>query len=314
MLNLFSYTVYQDPGVFGTDISGFLRGHHCDGLELLTSFEIPQTVFHPSTVTVHLPYAIDWLSAWDGRQYDVDDDSIRLISFGRNRANMVDNVRKAIASASVLNPAHGVMHACNADISEMYKHEYTRSDSQVVRAFCDFMNETVSIFPKGEPPFRLVFENLWWPGLRMIDDSGYRILEKSLEFDNWGLCVDTGHMMSCIPHIYSEEDGIDALLEIFDRYPSDMKDRISAMHFHYSASGRYRESFEELGFDTETDIMNRINNAFTHVGKIDQHLPFSSERCNELIDALYPEYLIHELPGHGNSLMADYDQQRALIR
>ena len=57
--------------------------------------------------------------------------------------------------------------------------------------------------------------------------------------------MDTGHLMNAIPGIYSEQDGIAALLEIFDGYPADLIDRITAMHFHYSASGRYRENFEE---------------------------------------------------------------------
>lgn len=313
MKNLFSYTVYQDPGVFGDDIPRFLREHRCDGLELLTSFEQPPAVFSPSVVTVHLPYAIDWLSAWEGRSYDVDDMELRLISFGGDRDEIVSNIRTAILSVSHLNPAHGVMHACNADISEIYRRSYSRSDSYVVDAFCEMMNESMSCFPGSEPPFRIVFENLWWPGLRMLDDSGYRILERKLEFDNWGLCVDTGHMMSCIPKVYTEEDGIDALLKVFDGYPQDMVESISAMHFHYSASGRYRESFEERGFDDNTDVSERITQAFSHVGRIDQHLPFTSQRCNELVDALMPEHLIHELPGQGDSMMGDFDMQRKLI-
>lgn len=314
MKNLFSYTVYQDPEAFGSDIAGFLKEHQCDGLELLTSFEQPPDVFSSSLVTVHLPYAIDWLSAWEGRCYDVDDNESRLISFGRNRDEIIYNIRKSICSVSHLNPAHGVMHACNADIPEMYLHNYSRSDLYVVNVFCEIVNEVMSCFPKSEPPFKIVFENLWWPGLRMLDDSGFRVLESKLEFDNWGLCVDTGHMMSCIPKIYTEEDGIDALLKVFDGYPKDMVDRISASHFHYSASGHYRETFREMGFDENTDVSERITNAFSHVGKIDQHLPFSLERCNELVEALRPEYLIHELPGHGDSLMDDFDKQRKLIR
>jgi hypothetical protein len=120
-------------------------------------------------------------------------------------------------------------------------------------------------------------------------------------------------MMNCLPGIYTEDDGIDALLKVFDRYPSDMVDRIDALHFHYSASSEYRDSFEERDFVEGEDLRELFNEAYPHVTRIDQHMPFSSMRCNEILDALCPDIVVHELPGSEKSMMDDFRKQRSLI-
>ena len=53
--------------------------------------------------------------------------------------------------------------------------------------------------------------------------------------------------------------------------------------------------------------------AYHHITTLDQHLPFSDPRCKEIVDAIKPDLLIHELPGHGHDPMDDFRQQRALL-
>ena len=313
MIHLLSYTVYQEPNGIGNNLGSVLESVRCDGLELLTSYDEPPEVFSDHTVTVHLPYATDWLSGGEGRPYDVDESAVRYYMYGRDRDEVVDTISFAIDLACRYSPRHGVMHACNADIPELFSRHYSRPDAQVIDAFCDMMNSVVSTFPGGEPPFTLAFENLWWPGLRLLDVSGYKRLEKGLEFDDWCLCLDTGHMMNCLPGICTEEDGIDALLKVFDRYPSDMVDRIDALHFHYSASSEYRETFKEREFVEGEDIGEFFNEAYVHVTKMDQHMPFGSTRCNEVLEVLKPDIVVHELPGSEKSMMDDFSKHRSLI-
>ncbi len=281
------------------------RSIGCDGLEILTGYDFPPELYAGEAVTVHLPYAPCWLTAWDNDSPDMDDDSALYFTYGRCREDVVHNVSRSIEYAARLNPGHGVFHACNADVEEVFHHRYTRSDSYVVDAVCDLMNEVMG---GEEPPFTIAFENLWWPGLRLLDDSGFRMLERKLEFDDWGFCLDTGHMMSCLP-VHTEEEGIDALLDVFSGYPQEMLDRIGAVHFHWSATADYRDGFEEREYEPPMDQF--IINANSHVSKIDRHLPFSNPRCVELIDILQPEYLIHEMLGSEGGVIEDFIKQRA---
>lgn len=222
----------------------------------------------------------------------------------------MDNVVRSIECASVLDPAYGVFHAGNTDIPEIFHRRYTRPSTYVLDAFCEMVNTVTSRFPKGEPPFRLLFENLWWPGLRLTDDSDFVRIQKKVEFENWGICLDTGHLMNCLPTV-SEQDGIERLLKIFGGYREDLIDRITDVHFHWSASYEYRETFRER--DPGDSIPDFITEAYPHVSRIDNHLPFSDPRCGELLDILRPEYVAHEMPGSEKGIIEDFVKQRSLL-
>jgi len=312
MKHLISYSVYQEPTDLSADLENRLREIRCDGIELLTSHMPVDPCWKQYAVSVHLPFASDWMAAWNGEPYEMSDLHTKYYMYGRDREDILKTVRNIIDLAAPLKPAHGVMHACNISLRELGRHNYSGSCSEVITTFCEMMNEAVSAYPGGEPPFKLVFENLWWPGLRLQNDSEYRIMEKHLEFSNWGICLDTGHLMNTLPGIYTEQDGISALLKVFDGYPEDLIDRISAMHFHYSASGKYRETFEEQEYEGGP-ITDFIAKTYSHITTIDQHLPFSDPACGEIIDRIRPELVIHELPGHGHSPIDDYIQQRGLL-
>ena len=312
MKNLFSYSVYQELSDISPDLEGLFGRIRCDGLELLTSHTPVDPSFAPYTKTVHLPYTTDWLCAWEGRPYDMPEEYVRYYMYGRDREEIADTVRNMIWCAEPLHPAHGVIHACNIDIPELRLRSYSKDSKYVLEKFCDMINTVASGFPGGEPPFKLVFENLWWPGLRMKDSSDYHLMSRKLEFENWGICLDTGHLMNTIPGLNSESDCIDVVNRIIDGYSTDVIDTISAMHFHYSASGDYRANFEEVRCDTD-DIMGFIRSCYHHINTLDQHLPFSDPRCREIVDRIGPENLIHELPGRKTSPIEDYVQQRSLF-
>ena len=76
----------------------------------------------------------------------------------------------------------------------------------------------------------------------------------------------------------------------------DLKDSISAMHFHYSDSWEYRRSFRERTYEGGL-ITDFILDAYKHISTLDRHLPYTNKRCNELVEVIEPELLIHELPG-----------------
>jgi len=312
MRHLFSYSVYQKLDDISPDLDGLLQEVSCDGLEVLTSHEPVDLSYKPYTVSVHLPYSTDWLAAWEGRAYEMSDYYAKYYMYGKDKEDIIQNIRNMIGFAAPLEPAHGVMHACNVSIPDIHKRTYSGDCKTILKKFCEMMNEVVSGFPGGEPPFKIAFENLWWPGLRLHDDSDYRLLEKHIEFNNWGICLDTGHLMNTLPGINTQQDGIDALLKIFDGYSRDLLDSISAMHFHYSASGKYRATFEEREYEGGP-VTDFISGAYHHITTLDQHLPFSDPRCKELVDYIQPDLVIHELPGHGHDPMDDFRQQRSLL-
>jgi len=313
MRHLQSYSVYQDLELFGEDPQATLSSIGCDGLELLTSFDPVPDIYAPLTETVHLPYAPDWLAAWEDRPYDIDDRTALYLMYGKSRDELIDNVARSIECAAPLKPGHGVMHACNADLPSVRKRIQSKDDAHVIRQFCEMMNQVAERFPGGEPPFKIVFENLWWPGMRLTDNAGFHMVQDLIEFDNWGICLDTGHLMSTIPKVYTEQDGIDGVMAIVSGYDEDLISRLSAVHFHFSASGEYRETFveEDMGDRPPEEF---YWGSYKHVSAIDQHRAFTDPTCVGIIDIVSPDYVIHELPGKVNGPLNDFRQQRSLFR
>ncbi len=310
MRHLLSYSVYQDPSVFGPDPAGFLSSLGCDGLELLTAYDVPCSGLEAVSPAVHLPYAPDWLAAWEDRPEDLPEQYSLYFMYGRSRKDLMTNLRRAVDAASVLEPAYGVLHAGNADTSEIFHRSYSRNDRYVLGEFCEMVNTLVSEMPGGEPPFPLLYENLWWPGLRLTDDSGFKFIRDHMEFDRWGICLDTGHLMSCLPTT-SEEDGIERLLSVFDGYCDELIERIMDVHLHWSATYGYRSTFEER--DRDCPVEDFLKDANSHVMNIDTHTPFSSPRCREILDVLRPDFVAHEVPGTECGMIEDFIKQRSLL-
>jgi Xylose isomerase-like TIM barrel. len=316
MKHLINYSMYQSlesiPGE-GDTISR-LRALGCDGLELFTLFKEVPELYHEPSPSVHLPYAIDWYTGWTEKvpQHEYDEYEFKYLTFGKSRDEMVNNIRDAITFASRLDPAYGVLHAGSANLDETMHRQQTGNSREILKAFAEMVNTVTSGFPRGEPPFKLAFENLWWPGLKLAYKWEYELLEDKLEFDNWGFCLDTGHLMNTLPDAYEESHCIDRLLEIFSDFPQEMKDRIGTMHLHQSTSAEYRNTFEEMDRPAGESMSESVARVYPHVLKIDQHRPFTDPRCVLLVEALSPDFVTHEMIGADcRDVIANFVQQRS---
>lgn len=312
MKHFLNFSVYEDPDLLSLDAPNTLRKMNCDGIELLTGYDrIPETHIDFATA-VHLPYAADWYSAWNEECIpDCDPGMAKFLMYGISREDIVKNLKQAISVASDLNPPYGVLHAGNVKICDIMKKVNKTDDRKVLNSFCEMVNTVISEFPGGKPPFKPAFENLWWPGLRMVDGWEIKFLEKNIEFENWGICLDTGHLLNCLPDIYCEEDAVNSLKTIFEGYDDDIKDRICTVHLHMSTSSDYRNNFKEksMGDKSFDDFMFKAN---THIGNIDQHHPFNTKGCKKLVDILKPDYVTHELNNsHSKNPWEEFILQRS---
>ncbi|MCL2032806.1 MAG: sugar phosphate isomerase/epimerase [Methanomassiliicoccaceae archaeon] len=313
--HLFSYSVCQPLDELPRGGDG-LKDIGCDGVELFTLFEKVPQIYRKISPSVHLPFAIDWYSGWTGTADlgEFTEENVRPVMYGRDRDEIVKNLKAAIEHAADIEPAYGVLHAGNTNLDEVMLRKQTGDSREILRAFCEMVNQVVSRFKGGEPPFKLAFENLWWPGLRLRDPWEYRLISSRLEFDNWGFCLDTGHLMNTLPDAYDEPTCVERLLEIFDGYPDDMKERIGTMHLHLSTSAEYRNTFEEAIRPPGETMADTISRSYPHIAKIDQHKPFSTDGCRLLVDALSPDFVTHEMMGsRTDDVIGDFLQQRSFF-
>lgn len=317
MKHLTSWSVFEKfddiPGE--GDLSGRLSSMGIEGLELFTLIDPVDMDYYgvPEVISVHLPYAIDWHCTWEGRDIGLDED-LKYYTYGKDREEMVANLRRMIDYAAVLHPAYGVFHAGNTDMRQVLARKHRDDGGRVLHDLTEMLNTVMSVYPKGEPPFRLALENLWWEGLKLRSPSEWRILEDGLEFDNWGFTLDTGHLMNTLDTAFDEDSAIDGVLDIVTGFPKDMIDRIGTVHLQLSTTAEYRRSFPAQDYDPDLDVHELFNRAFTHAGKIDDHRPFTSPRVKEIVEVIDPDYLTHELYGKfSHDRFGDVRSQRAIF-
>lgn len=316
MLHLFNVSVYHSRADLG-EAAGFCRdGRFADGLELLTGYRPVDSSLKDLTVSVHLPYAVDWYRPYLGQSLFSDDDdadSVRFRGYGRDRGEIVESLRLAMRMAAPLEPAYGVLHACSANEGELLCRDYTDRDVDVVEAFAELLNEAVSAFPRGEPPFMLALENTWWPGLRMTDGRGCGLLEDRLEFENWGICLDTGHLLISMKGSDDEAGALEILNRCADGYPESLVSRIVSMHLHVNTSASVIAGLADSP-DAGIPEDERFTRAYGLVSRMDQHRPFSDPAVRDYVERLDPDFVVHEMGATAVSdQIRDHILQRSLF-
>ena len=317
MQHLFSITVYHSQEELEYLLEKGLKTIDSSGIELLVGYDPVDVSLKDVTRTVHLPYAVDWFGPYSGRRKvpeGLDQISVKYQHYGRDRSEIIDSVCRAIDISVPLEPEHGVFHASSADMDSLMTLDSSDGNENIVSAVADIMNEIVSVYPGGEPPFKLVFENTWWPGLRMIDDRTYRVLENELEFSNWGLCLDTGHLLVSLRGSDTEESALEMLNECVESYPKEMIERIDAMHLHVNTSKSVLLNVPSLDDSLLIERNERIKKASELISSADMHLPFTNAKVKDFVNRINPQILVHEM-GAINLMdnIRDYNIQRSLL-
>lgn len=296
MLQLFNLCTYEEELQLFNKDSGILRAfmgnHDLDGVELYIDHPwnpsiIPQQVIKG----VHLPYWSNWLDFWNGNtqelldQFGTPENIVQYYS-GTSRAAFVDKYRVALDKAIATGAEYVVFHVSNARFPELFTYNFSYSDSQVIDAAIELVNAVTAGF---NSTITLLFENLWWPGLTLRDQSLTQRLLENVNHPNVGIMLDTGHLMNTNPSLMTEKEGIEYIMKTLAELGS-CAEYIKGIHLHRSLSGQYINRTKKnspQGPYSGMDIMN-------HVMKIDEHLPFSIPDVRRIIDFIQPDYLVHE--------------------
>ena len=297
MNHLFNISVYHKPDELSKAEAFCRDGRYTDGLELLTGYEPVDTSFKDLVGSVHLPYASDWYGPATGKRpadESMGPELLRYRYYGKDRGEISDSLYTAMDVAAPLDPAYGVLHAGSASMDELLCYDYTDDDIDVIDTFAELLNDAVSRFPGGEPPFTLALENTWWPGFRAEGPKGFKRLAQKLEFDDWGICLDTGHLLFTLKGTDTEAEAIELLNRTADTYPEEMLLRIITMHLHLNTS---RKEHRTLCVDecASIPIDERIIRAHKIIGNIDQHRPFSDPSILDYVERLDPDFIVHEM-------------------
>lgn len=272
-------------------LARFLRQHQLAGLEFMLCAPWDETVHRREWIHgSHLHFWPSWLDFWRGDQNEMlrqyrSAEQISQFFGGLTReqwlARYQINIRDSVATGA----KYLVLHVCHNRSEEIYDWNFSATSREVVQAACEWINQLVPFIPTDR---ELLLENLWWPGLTLLDNDLTAYLLNSIQHPQVGLMLDTGHLMNTNQQLQNESAAVEYILRKIEQM-GPLRDRIRGVHLHCSLSGDYVK--RTSGVDRASrDVLQD----FYHVLQIDQHLPFQTSAARRILDCVAPQWLVHE--------------------
>ena len=288
-------SISDDPWTIGRlggpeAVAAAIRVNGFEGIELMRWHD-PLPVPGVRIVGRHMPYwptCLDFLRGNERellRQFDSMDNARQYYS-AASREDFVRQRRAELEEAAVMGAEYAVFHVTHVEMEHCFTHLFTYSDAEIVQAFVDLINEVTQGLENG---VTLLFENHWFPGLRLTDRTPAEALMTGLIYPRKGFVLDISHMMLA-EGVGTEPEAVDAILKNIECL-GDLAKSIRAVHLN-SATGAQPL---DMRYPADAPYEMRLAESFRYVGSIDPHKPFFHDGIRRVIEAANPEYLVYEL-------------------
>ena len=280
------------------DMQYFSKKYGFDGFELIKFFDGDNSPLKKYIKGYHMRFFPSWMELYledFNSLYDElkDKKYFKSLCGGHSKKELVEYYKRELKIAKELEVEYVVFHACNVKVTEAMTYDFKYSDKKVLDAVISIINE---IFEDGEYDFKLLFENLWWSGLRLTNKEEIGYLLNGVKYKNVGFILDTGHMINNNRDIKNSKEGIGYIKKNIENI-GEYKNLIYGMHLNYSLSGEYVNRAIKENKEKNLSIEDIMNNVYQHVGSIDYHDPFEDKEILDVINSLPIEYLVFELIG-----------------
>lgn len=274
-------------------LASYLKQNGLAGIELFRYHnESNLFSYKAETVGVHLKFWPFWLDFWRGEGYKkkllfTDEKAMRDYYFGAITPDeWLEQIRINIRLALEEEPEYLVWHISESDTEEIFTFKFKHTNYEVLQAAAEVYNAVRECVP---PSVTVLFENLWWPGLRLTEPEAVAYFFERVRGENTGLILDAGHLLNTNPSLRSEDEGMAYILRILEALGVWRK-KIRGIHFNASFSGEYQRSFER-----SVPLKVTQRQIMKHVSLLDCHQPWRTAKAAALIDLVKPDYLVHEL-------------------
>lgn len=294
---LFNYPVIdwyeKELQLMGQSLGEYVASMKLDGIEQLIYDNNMILKYKELTIGVHLEYWSYWIDFWWNNQQRLDyifesNEEKKHYYKAQNIYEWIEYIKKNITLALNLKPQYLVWHVSEANVQEIFTYNFYYNDRQVLLATSEVFNEVAKIIPDN---VLILFENLWWPGLRLNSMENVVYFFEKLKHNNVGIMLDTGHLMNTNINLTSELEASIFIKDIVNNLGS-FASLIKGVHLNCSLSGQYQKKFIEQQFKFCEFDKHRL---WEHIIKIDKHKIFQTKAPSFLIDYIQPQYVVHEL-------------------
>ena len=286
----------RDPSV----LKEFLNRRQLDGVELMQYEPWKEAAIPAGLVKgLHMSFWPFWLDFWKmdipelKRQFGGDWSYAEHYG-GDSPEIMLETYRKDIATAVETGAEYLVFHVSHVRPRDCYTYDFAYGSKEVAEASIELLNE---VMDGVRADFRLLFENLWWPGLTLIDREIAQMLLDKVRYPKKGFMLDTGHLMNNNRDLESEAQAVEYIMKTLHDL-GELSSHIVGVHLNSSLSGSYVKSAIQAHRSDRTLWKNDFEGhaqLCRHVAEVDRHRPFIDAAVRKVIQYINPAYLVYEL-------------------
>lgn len=296
MKQLFNFAyVPQWPAPGFADLSelrDFMQTKKIDGVEMFVyDSSIDNTAYKAETIGCHLQYWPCWLPLFEDNKPLLNSrfqspEELQAFYGASFYEGWLEVQRRNIEAALTLEPEYLVWHVADNALEEIFTFNFKRTNMDVLNATVEVFKELAPSIPKN---VKVLFENLWWPGLNLTNNKETEWFFNQLSGYNVGIMLDTGHLLNTDYTATNEAEAIAVLINKV-RNMGSLKGLIKGMHLNLSLSAEYRrECRKRTVSNPSPEVIGE------HIRSIDQHRAFTDKRLWQFIELVKPEYVNHEL-------------------
>lgn len=280
-------------------VKDFIDCHNLDGVEfILHGDDFLGDEAKQLAKGLHLRYFPTWLEFYNSDQRKLEKmyghkNNIVDCYGGLEPSQLVRVYQDEYEKAKALEVAYMVYHVGHVTVEHAFTFEFDYDDEEVLNATADIVNKAF----EHDSDIELLFENLWWPGMNLLDYENTKKFLDKIRYKNKGIMLDLSHLLITNHKIKNLDEGTEYILEILDNL-GELKDYIKGIHVNMALPGdymvanhrdKYNEMIESKGpFDQYIKTM-------AHIKKMDWHVPYDHIGIRRIIEIIKPKYVVYEV-------------------
>lgn len=265
------------------DLRCFYEQYGCSGLELMPVDGYESDLIRPDMVLgVHTCCIHDWMD--------------RDLSF------LLEHYRKDLDFAHRTGAEYVVFHVTQVCDDECLGRRFYHTDQEVTDAAARLINLLLDDTPYT---FHFLMENLWWPGLNLLDETITCTLLERVHYERKGLMLDTGHFLHTDPALADQQEALACLHSMLDRH-SAVLPYIKGIHLHQSLYGEDLRRQLLAPPAPAADPKEKSLQAYGLIFAVDRHLPFTIPEVRTLVQRIDPLYVTYEYISRNREEHAGY--------
>jgi hypothetical protein len=276
-----------------------LQEYQLDGIETMTGgFYKPENIEVVKPIGHHLLYFPSWLHMWLEdeveliKEFESLDKAVEVYG-GWGRQRLIDFYREEFLDSIQMGSEYMVFHVAHVGLDEVFGDNFKYGNKEVLTYTADLLNEVFKGVDNG--PI-LLLENLWWPGMDLLDEIETKDFLDQIKYSNKGIMLDISHLTLTHENIDNFENIEKYIGKVILNSPT-LKKHIRGIHLNTTfpvlyKKNKLRENKNKIA--VTKNRMERYRIIMDHITSLDSHKIYDDISINKILEKLDIEYLVYE--------------------